>query len=74
MILDIRHVTIKALPVYVCSKCPTVGVGSTVRTEFDGVNIDLATLRFNVSNQHIPVGWSSYGRDDVRCPTCTKEK
>jgi hypothetical protein len=64
VVLSIRYVMTKALPVYTCSKCPAKATGSTVR--FEGTSLEDAQNQ-TVSNSHMPIGWASYG-DEHRCP------
>lgn len=74
--LIIRHLTIKAIPVYSCVKCAAKASGSTVRGTVDGQMI-LADEVFAaiteaitpVSNNHMPVGWKS-SMDGHHCPSC----
>lgn len=73
----IGHVAIKAIAIFTCSRCGRRGQGDTVRREAGGLWATLSELPdvagdllSNVSNACIPVGWSSHGRGDVRCPDC----
>ena len=79
MNMIIHTMTIRGIPHYECAGCKRTAEGSTVRIELSQLHIRptqasivVARECAAVSNRHLPVGWVSNGRDDVRCPECGK--
>ncbi len=72
--------TVRGIPIYACSKCGEQCQGRSVTLrvkDLDGASLPYTVHLLGreagfVSNQNIPVGWSSWGIGDVRCPACTK--
>lgn len=77
--LYVRYVKIKALPVYTCDRCGVSNIGDTYTLEERGFGLSPAHVlsNANVSNNHMPVGWTGFlvdGKNVHRCPDCVKEK
>jgi hypothetical protein len=75
--LLVEQATMTGIPVYTCSMCGAQGHGTQVRLDRVGLSCDPAYVGAlfeqdarNVSNDHIPVGWGSFGRGDTRCSRC----
>lgn len=75
----IKTMNLRGIPVYECTRCKRLAEGSTVRIDLTDLSIrpvqaGIVAARecANISNNHMPIGWVSNGRDDVRCPECSK--
>jgi hypothetical protein len=77
MRLVVEQATMTGIPVYTCSMCGARGHGSKVTLARNGMSCDpghvgalFEQAQHYVANDHIPVGWGSFGRDDTRCHVC----
>ena len=70
--LVIRHVMVKALPIYTCNACLGTASGELVRREIDTPGSDLIRECLPVSNTHMPLGWRSDGPTVHTCPACQR--
>jgi hypothetical protein len=76
--IECGFLAVKGLPTYTCDGCGLQALGSTVsnetRTWFDmsEAGAQVRALLANVSNQHMPIGWASYGNGAHKCPRCAR--
>jgi len=71
--LGTMGIVVRARCMYKCDKCGAVEVGATATIELQDVaahELEATLLQFNPGNNHMPVGWSGYGRTIHRCPKC----
>lgn len=74
VVLDYRRITCRCTPIFVCRDCGAQGRGDSVDIEITepGCNPLLPSTK-DVSNNRMPVGWSSY-TDGVRCQSCADRR
>lgn len=65
--------SIKVLPIFTCTVCGKEAIGSTehMEVEFKSFSSLFVLDGATPSNNHMPIGWASYGRGNVKCEECS---
>lgn len=74
-----QRLAVVAIPFFICEDCEETGKGDPVRREWQDASISdvdvlVKGIPGTISNSHIPVGWSGYGLNVVRCPACVAQR